>query len=153
MENPELFIELKLDHHRAYKNTSLGQDLFNKRKFKESLEFFENLLKESEFFKKSSYVVNGLLTFGLAAPLTPFLIREKLDPIYKGIAYSSYWLRDYEKSAKYFDKIYDKSSYDIYMMAWTYHNLKNKSFSESLFQRSFKMDPRFKELWCPYSST
>jgi tetratricopeptide (TPR) repeat protein len=150
MKNPEVFIELHLDNVGAFINTRVGEDLFNERKFKESLDFFENALKESSFYKKTSYVVNGLLSFGIGAVLTPYLISEKLDPIYKGIAYSSYWIRDYEKSINYFNKIYNKNCYDLYMMAWTYHNLENKSFSENLFQKSFKMDPRLKELNFPY---
>lgn len=150
MNNPEVFIELDLDHVAAFVNTRVGEELFNKRKFKQSLEFFENALKECETYKKTSYVVNGLLSFGVGAIFTPLLISKKMDPIYKGIAYSSYWLGDYNKTMAYFDKVYNKNCYDLYMMAWAAYNLKNKSFSESLFQRSFKMDPRLKELYVPY---
>jgi tetratricopeptide (TPR) repeat protein len=150
MNNPEVFTKLNLDNARAVKNTRIGQNLFNEKRFEESLEFFENILEESRVSKATSYLLTGVLTFGIGAALTPLFINERFDPVYRGAAHSSYWLGYYEKSLKYFGKVVEKNSFDIYIMAWAQHNLGNKEISELLFERSMKQNGELKKYKTPY---
>jgi tetratricopeptide (TPR) repeat protein len=149
MKNPEVFIKLNLDNARAFKNTRIGQNLFNEKDFKNSLEFFENILEDSKLSKASSYLFTGLFTLGLGVPFTPFILSQKFDPVYRGAAYSSYWLGYYEKSLNYFLKIFDKSSFDIYLMAWSQYNLGNKEISKTLFEKSFRENIGLKKYKTP----
>lgn len=146
----EIFIKLDLNHSLAAENTREGQKLFNEKKFKQSLEFFENILKETKTSRGTSYLLNGIVGFGVGAVLTPFLIREKFDPIYKGAAHSCYWLKEYKKSIEYFNKIYEKSSYDIYLMAWAYYKLNNIQLSKTLFNNCFKINSSLKLYRTPF---
>jgi tetratricopeptide (TPR) repeat protein len=148
--DPQVFIKLNLDNPRAFKNTRAGQNLFNEKKFKESLEFFENILEESKLSKASSYLLTGILSFGLAAPITPLLISERFDPVYRGAAYSSFWLGYYKRSLNYFKKVVEKDSFDIYLMAWNQYKLNNKEISELLFERSMKQNGELKKYKTPY---
>lgn len=149
MKNPEIFLKLNLDNARAFKNTRTGQNLFNEKKFKESLEFFENIIEESKISRISSYVMTGILTFGVGTVLTPLLINEKFDPVYRGAAHSAYWLGCYEKSLDYFRKIVEKNSFDIYLIAWAQNNLGNIEISKKLFEKSFKENIELKKYKIP----
>jgi tetratricopeptide (TPR) repeat protein len=149
MKNPEVFIKLNLDNARAFKNTRIGQNLFNEKKFKESLEFFENILEESKLSKATSYLLTGVLTFGIGAALTPLFINERFDPVYRGAAHSSYWLGYYEKSLNYFRKIVEKNSFDIYLMAWAQYNLGNEEISKKLLEKSFRENIELKKYKIP----
>jgi len=140
-KNPEIFLKIKLDNTRSFKDLSEGERLFNERKIKESLEFFKIAEKECNLFKNSYYTVTGIATVGLGLPLAKLILSDSIDPLYKGLAHCYFWSEDYINSIVYFDKISKKDFTDYYIEAWANYKIGNIEKAKDLYLRSKKQQP------------